>query len=610
MKLRFALSLILATLALAAAGAEQTQTTTTACGPTAAELSLAGEVRTMLAGWEKRDPQPQKRYLHVVYWTPADTAPAPHYRERLTRVMKFVQAFYARQMESYGLGRRTINLQLEGNGLLRLPVVRGAQPFDHYRTESGQEVRQDCVKALREQGVDPDNETIVIFCNLSRWDPERKTIRQTSPYYASGTHRNGTAWQVDSPLLDSDQLGALEPMVTDGQYGRISLGKYNSIFVGGVVHELGHALGLPHCTETAEEKSVRGTALMGSGNRTMGQELRGEGRGTFLTLAHALKLASHPQFSGSVKEMMTPAKVSWSEWSAKAEGKSIIVGGRVSGEPRVYLVIGYADPEGHGDYHTTLGCAVPAADGRFRVAIPIPRDYKKAGEIRMVACCVNGAATGYAYHNAKPAFPFELRGGRADLSAMLERIEMDGALAKARGGRLSPQETAALQPKVREIIRRLLAADTAQGKPEPAAVSSATRAMVLSDCRPVSATTGWGGAHYDRLAYGGGPLVCEGKLFASGLYAHGPATYAYRVGEGWGRLSGTCGIADGYAGTVEFVVLGDGRELWRSKQAQAGKSEAFTVALKGVKKLELKTLLTRKGASGAWGLWLEPRLER
>ena len=91
-----------------------------------------------------------------------------------------------------------------------------------------------------------------------------------------------------------------KPLITDGEYGRISLGKHNSIFIGGIAHELGHALGLPHCRGSADEIQS-GTALMGSGNRTYGDEIRNEGSGTFLSRAHALRLASHPQFSNSLK---------------------------------------------------------------------------------------------------------------------------------------------------------------------------------------------------------------------------------------------------------------------------------------------------------------------
>ena len=54
-------------------------------------------------------------------------------------------------------------------------------------------------------------------------------------------------------------------MVNDQQYGHISVGRYNSIFIGSGARELGHSLGLPHDKERADEQS-RGTSLMGSGS--------------------------------------------------------------------------------------------------------------------------------------------------------------------------------------------------------------------------------------------------------------------------------------------------------------------------------------------------------
>jgi hypothetical protein len=66
------------------------------------------------------------------------------------------------------------------------------------------------VETLRGHGIDADSETIVIFCNLAEWDTEKRTMSHHSPYYASGDSRPGTAWQVDSPLLDPALLSVKE----------------------------------------------------------------------------------------------------------------------------------------------------------------------------------------------------------------------------------------------------------------------------------------------------------------------------------------------------------------------------------------------------------------
>ncbi len=561
--------------------------------------------------WEDDQPKRETRLLRVVYWTPADREPAPGYRERLTRVMRYTQEFYASQMASYGLGRKTVNLEMEGDGLLKLRVARGPNPFLHYRRESGQEIRKDCVAVLTKDGVTADDETLVIFCNLATWDADKRTMRQSSPYYAGGDHRKGTGWQVDSPLLDPELLGEKTGMLQDGEYGKISVGRYNSIFVGGVVHELGHALGLPHCAESPQEKATRGTALMGSGNRTMGEDLRGEGKGTFLNLGDALRLVTHVQFSGSVKGMTERAEVTWKDITVRLDAQgAAVISGTVTGKIPVYGVIAYGDPTGGGDYDAQIGGTVPDADGHFQVVVTAPPANKgSTGEFRLIACCVNGAKTSDVSDQAKPSFPFALAQGKFDLTPAISYLGLLKALDEVKAGTPAKDAGNVLDVRTQDILRRLLASSETKDKPEPAAVPVASKTTPLSDTRPQSAKTGWGGVHYDRLPPQS-PLLCGGQLFAHGIYAHADAQHVYRLGKAWTTLSGSCGIGDDGYGPVEFIILGDGKELWRSGEVKPGPAKSFSVPVTGVSLIELQTKVTAAGAGGAWGVWLEPLLLR
>ena len=77
------------------------------------------------------------RVLHLVYWTPSDREPANQYRQRLTRVMRHIQEFYANEMERIGFAKRTIELQEDNDGLLRIHFVKGARPYADYNKQSG-----------------------------------------------------------------------------------------------------------------------------------------------------------------------------------------------------------------------------------------------------------------------------------------------------------------------------------------------------------------------------------------------------------------------------------------------------------------------------------------
>lgn len=176
--------------------------------------------KAILDAWQTENPERAERKLHLILWTPKDREPAPLYRERLTAIMKDIQKFYAKEMQRIGFGPLTIRLDESADQLLKIHVVKGRKPYRAYAGESGAEIRTECQPTLTAAGIDAEKETIVIFCNMANWNPEKRTISQNSPYYAGGSHRSGTAWQVDSPILNLDFLAEKGQNVRDGQYGK------------------------------------------------------------------------------------------------------------------------------------------------------------------------------------------------------------------------------------------------------------------------------------------------------------------------------------------------------------------------------------------------------
>ncbi|HEX8915606.1 MAG TPA: NPCBM/NEW2 domain-containing protein [Humisphaera sp.] len=569
--------------------------------------------RKVLDAYHAKDPVPADRKLAVVLWTPADREPAPQFRQRLTRVMTDVRGFYFAEMTRLGLGGRTIRLDLAADGLLNVHVVKGAKPYAAYDVKSGSDIRKECLPALRAAGVDPDHATLVIFCNMSNYDPAAGTVNQNSPYYAGGGARGGTAWQVDSPILDADLIGKTEPMVRDGQYGRISVGKYNSIFVGGVCHELGHALGLPHDAERADEKKTMGTSLMGSGNRTYGQDRRGEGKGSFLSLADGLRLASHPMFSGSAKGVDSKANAKLEDVAVAAAegGKSFSLTARATADVPVYAVVGYMDPAGGDDYDATTAVAVPDAAGKFTLVC----DALKAGKpatLRVVVLTANGNGIG----DRTFALPYAVAAdGTVDLSAYTAAQAL-APLAKAVNA--NDAATAAAELKKLEAAKAdaktLAAARTLAGtlgfKPGAAPAEAAGGACQLSEAAWSAARVGWGKPTVNRLPGDTAVIRVGGTLFARGLYAHAPSAYKWDLGGKWKTLTAKAGVADGFDGSVVFVALGDGKELWRSAKTKGGALLDVKVDVAGVRELELRVENAGDGNNGDWAVWAEPAVSR
>ena len=159
-----------------------------------------------------------------------------------------------------------------------------------------------------------------------------------------------------------------------------------------MAHELGHALGLPHCRGSADEAQL-GTALMGSGNRTFGDEIRGRRERDFSFSGHALRLASHPQFSNSIQGFSNNGQSTFRDLKVvPIDGqKAFHVTGCVEGWPPVYAIIGYLDPDGRQDYDARWFHA-PDQDGEFTFICDDLVAGKPAA-LRIVACHANGATT-------------------------------------------------------------------------------------------------------------------------------------------------------------------------------------------------------------------------
>ena len=330
------------------------------------------------------------RVLHVAYFCPADRTPAPQYQERLTRILEDISAFYTAQFQHYNLACDGIPFERSADGRLVIHLVQGTQPAaDYSEAKSAGEIKRDVEKVMSAACVAVKSNHVVVFTRLGNYDGTKTS--HNSPYCGAGDCRNGFCWQFDSDILDTHLLPKTTPFVDDKQYGHINLGRYNSIFIGGTAHELGHLFGLPHNATTPENLKGVGHSLMGDGNRHYHEELQGAGKGSFIPLADALMLCTNPLFSRVDKGLSEKWQSSIVDpaFDTSVAGRFKITGHYTSNQP-IYGVVAYVNPNVKDDHGAVSYLGTLGADNSFSIDVAAPPAPKGIGDVRIILLSASG----------------------------------------------------------------------------------------------------------------------------------------------------------------------------------------------------------------------------
>ncbi len=550
--------------------------------------------------------------VRVVYFHPSDRDPLPHYAERLDRVLNDVSDFYRDGMRRFGLASDGLPLERR-NGRLVLHVVRGMQPASGYTHDSGHPIELEARAALR--GVfDFDREHVLMIHALCRKNPDGRYVFD-APYYGSGSHRAGVCHAADCELLDPRLLTETKRRIvfTEHYYPHRdeTVAEFNSMYLGGTAHELGHGLGLFHDAGMAAEGKF-GTALMGAGNLTYRNDRWGGQAPAFLSRISALHLASHPLITGSNRGRWDEIGGEIAELTFGGERGTLRIRGRATGTIPPYAVVAYVWPS-RGSDHASQTFPVAVTDGGFELELAGLRPA--AYFMRLASLHVNGGATWEDYRFGFDAAGNPMTPQRFKWPWIVDRAEK--AVAKREpGARALLTEAAIARAPSDEERRMLRVLREVIEPPAPVELATATGARVfVSDAIWADAKVGWGKVArnrtwFDERIQNGVFLMLGGQFFEKGLYAHSPSRYRFALAGKWQTFTATVGLRDGAQGSAVFTVRADGRELFRSPVLRAGARAEVNVPVGGVRELELIAEGGGGNTGSSWAIWVQPAVAR
>jgi F5/8 type C domain len=299
----------------------------------------------------------QPKNVNIFYFIPSDVVAVPDFKARLDTILVRMQTFFGNEMQRNGRGYKTFGLATDPtHKRVKINVVNGKLPFASYPYQGGGAVVLPEVQAYMTANPSAfyGSHSLILLPAFS-YDPVSATIVERVPFYGSGKN----CFALDY----ADQRQSLLGVNT-------AKGNLATVYIGGMAHEMGHGLNLPHNRTKVSEVAL-GTLLMGNGNYTYGKTA------TSLSAADAAILNNNQVFNDGNLSYYGPLSATITSLHAfySPAKKAIIITGRVAsaGSPVTDVTV-YNDPAPSGgnlDYDALTWQTPVFATDSFYVEEPV-----------------------------------------------------------------------------------------------------------------------------------------------------------------------------------------------------------------------------------------------
>jgi hypothetical protein len=425
-----------------------------------------------------------------------------------------------------------------------------------------------------------------------------------SPYYGMGSYKNGICYVADCELLDSKYLNdTIQRMVFSEMFvtrKECLVAEFNSWYIGGIVHEMGHFFGLPHDFGNSEELDKSHISLMGQfGSRHYRDYLWKGNISSVFSSASILQLISHPIFtqSNNSKDINSDFNLKNLKFGKSEKGIKLNTYFQTKVSP--YGVVALIRPISSSEYYNRS--FINVISGVDSAEIEFGNLSKGSYQLHLLYVFPCGNVSWFNKlvdidSNGNAKVSVASGNSTVDIESLYKNLQKEAQTNEVKikleilNGILNPPLP--IDPQIYEGDH-----------------------LILSDAKWEKASVGWEkvARNYftcesENLFF----LELQGELYKKGLYAHSPSSFVFNLDKKWKSLSATVGIRD-YAhqqGSARFTVIGDGKVLYSSSALRVNQKEIIKVDVSNVKILELQTNGTEGHNHNSWAIWVNPVLNR